>query len=335
MDLSNYEEELKIAVQTYCPNFYELDEVKQEKLINEILSSKQKYGFSHYNEYFKYGFAEKNEEQRATFCGGQEYENWCRNSVDESKIGLIFKDKFYTYNVLQDYYKRDVIKVSGFEDYAIFAQFVAKHREFIVKDLCGSLGANISRYVVGENDSIRTLFFSVLQHGDCVCEEWIKQSDQMACFNEESVNTVRVVTMYDGSKLEKIYAMFRTGRNKMTVDNASMGGIACGVDIESGVVFSDGYTKKNEHFEAHPDVNIKFCGFQIPRWNEIFPMLEKMHKLCTESKIVGWDLALTDDGWVLVEGNGKPNIDTIQLIYNRTYNHGLRDVLEKTIGRYK
>ena len=60
-----------------------------------------------------------------------------------------------------------------------------------------------------------------------------------------------------------------------------------------------------------------------------------MHKLCNESNIVGWDLALIDDGWVLVEGNGKPNIDTIQLIYNRTYGHGLRNVLEKTIGRYK
>lgn len=62
----------------------------------------------------------------------------------------------------------------------------------------------------------------------------------------------------------------------------------------------------NEHGdlkESHPDSNIKFKGFKVPRWNELVMLATKCHRQIPDHKYVGWDFALTENGWVLLEGN--------------------------------
>lgn len=331
----NYDEELLKAIQIYLPNYENLDDDYILALLDDIFKAKEKHQLQFYNEYFKYCFENMDESVRETFLGSEVYANCCRKSLAEL-LGShsVFRDKLVTYNLYKDYYHRDVIEVKGFEDFAKFADFASRNKTFIVKENEGSLGSNISKITITENTPIKSAFFRVLQYGGCVCETWIEQCSEMAKFNSSSINTVRVVTVWDDDKFYKVYAMFRTGRNGEVVDNASMGGVAAAVDMETGIVISDGYTKKLEHFECHPDTGMKYKGFQIPRWDEVMPMLREMHKLCPISKLVGWDLALTDDGWVLIEGNGKPNIDTIQLIYGKTFGHGLKERIMGAMGKY-
>ncbi len=331
----NYDEELLSAVKIYVPNYESKDDSVMQELIDDVLSAMTKYQLKHYDEYFKFKFFGMPDDVRSTFCGALEYTKCVKNSinVDMNSIST-FKDKNETYNIFKDYYKRDMIEVNGFEDFAKFTAFASKNKTFIVKELEGSLGSNISKVTITENTPVKAAFFKVLQYGGCVCEAWIEQSEEMKLFNSSSVNTVRVATMLDGDDFHKIYAMFRTGRNGEVVDNASMGGVACAVDMETGVIISDGYSKKLEHFDCHPDTKIQFKGHQIPRWDEVMPMLEKMHRLTPAFKLVGWDLALTDDGWVLIEGNSKPNIDTIQLIYGNTFGHGLKHRIMSALGKY-
>ena len=97
-----------------------------------------------------------------------------------------------------------------------------------------------------------------------------------------------------------------------------------------------GHAKTNlEQFEKHPDSGKKYKGFQIPRWDELIDLVKQLHCLYKKSRFVGWDLTLTKNGWVLVEGNGKPNFDTIQIINYKTFGHGLRDELINVLGKYK
>ena len=47
-----------------------------------------------------------------------------------------------------------------------------------------------------------------------------------------------------------------------------------------------------------------YKGWRIPRWNELIETAENLFRECLpENKYIGFDFALTDNGWVLIEGN--------------------------------
>ena len=54
----------------------------------------------------------------------------------------------------------------------------------------------------------------------------------------------------------------------------------------------------------HPDSKLKFKGWQIPQYDELKKLAaELIHLMPFGQKYVGFDFALSQDGWVLVEGN--------------------------------
>lgn len=337
IDWSKYDERLLDAIKHFASEWLELDDKELLNRIDELLEIMEKYDMKHFDECFKYDFFSKDEQLRKTFFTNGVYYDCCLNSHNNLPNDTdVFRNKWNTYKRFKDFYKRDVLYINGFEDYQSFVEFAKKNPCFIVKDTDGTMGANISRMVVKNDFDIKNCFFKLLQYGGCVCEKWIEQCKEFAQFNETSVNTIRVATVYDERGLTKMYGMLRTGRNGNIVDNASIGGIAAEIDLDTGVVVSDGYTKTHlEHFEYHPDSGVRFKGFQIPRWDEVMPMIKEMYKLVPYLRVVGWDLALTNDGWVLIEGNTRPNIDTIQIIHYNTFGKGLYDEIENAIGRYR
>jgi hypothetical protein len=324
----NFNKNIIDAIDKYISDDKKNDLSYKKKLYKDILREKIVFGFTNYKEYFMFDFEHRSEQERREFVPSNEYSKiWDNLNVDLTNNKLI--DKYEAYCALKKYYKRDIIKVEAFEDYQKFVEFVNKHKTFIIKEINGSLGHNIFKVDL-ENNDIKTIFFKILQIGNCVVEECIEQSKEMAIFHPQSVNTVRVATFYNNDKICKIYAMFRMGRGGNTVDNASSGGIAVAVDLQTGTIMSDGRTKKGERFDYHPDSNVKLRGTQLPRWNDLMNTIDELVLQFPEYKLIGWDMALTDDGWVVVEGNNRPNINTIQMCLGR----GLRKEINSTIGSF-
>lgn len=299
------------------------------KLVKDMMYCKYVDGLEHFSDYFMFDFYSKKPSQRRDYVCTTEYKTYFKK-LKESITENVFKDKYLAYQTLKDYYKRESIKIEGFEDYPQYLQYVSTHSEFLLKALEGSLGQGISKVIVNPEMDKKKLFFEILQNSPCVLEDYIIQCDELAAFNSHSVNTVRfAMYTHDDGSITDIYAMFRTGVGDTIIDNASMGGIACAVDTETGIVISDGYTKTcGEHFIEHPESHIKYKGFQIPRWDELKQTCYEASKLVPQFKMVGWDMALTDDGWVVIEANSRPNINTIQMCLG----HGLRDKIEKTVA---
>jgi len=47
-----------------------------------------------------------------------------------------------------------------------------------------------------------------------------------------------------------------------------------------------------------------FKGWKVPRWNELISLVEEIHRNNMTSHLyIGWDFALTQQGWCLIEGN--------------------------------
>ena len=96
----------------------------------------------------------------------------------------------------------------------------------------------------------------------------------------------------------------RVGTGKSVVDNAGAGGIICEINAETGEVIA----AKDENgfsYDIHPDSGFCLIGFKIPRWNEAVILSKTLARVIPEMAYCGWDLALTSEGWIMIEANPR------------------------------
>ena len=137
---------------------------------------------------------------------------------------------------------------------------------------------------------------------DLVLEDVIHQSEKMAAFYPKSVNTIRAITIRMDDRVEILPSVLRIGQGGAIVDNATAGGIMCAVDNKTGLTTA-ALDEKNHRFILHPDTKHPLIGQSIPEWENLLALLHELPYVIPENRFVGWDLAHTDDGWVVVEAN--------------------------------
>ena len=121
-----------------------------------------------------------------------------------------------------------------------------------------------------------------------------------------------------------LFALLRTGRADNLVDNVGSGGLISFIDIESGIVSSDGFFN-HTYYERHPDTNEKFYGSQIPAWSELLSLVESAHRSLHGQSLIGWDFAWAENYYDLVEMNPAPSFDSFQIFTD----HGIRPLLKR------
>lgn len=254
-------------------------------------------------EYFLFGFKDKTKQERREYLTDIEKDMYCNKYVGHKQFDSLM-DKWNFYTLMSFYYKRDAMLLNGDTDPKEFVCFAKKYGRFIAKPNKGSFGMNTAVFDSSKCD-ILTVYETLMQNcHSWIIEELIVQSKEMAAFNPDSVNSVRVPTYRTKDGIEIYGCFMRTGRKGSVVDNAGAGGIFMKIDDEEGIVSSDGYTEHGEKYISHPDSNVKFKGFQVPHWKELLELAIRCHKdLQPQHKYVGWDFVLTNNGWVLMEGN--------------------------------
>lgn len=150
--------------------------------------------------------------------------------------------------------------------------------------------------------------------GELLVEEIVPQHKAIAAFHSKSLNTLRMVTMRkpDGS-IELNHSFLRLGVGEQGVDNFNHGGI--GVLIrKDGTLAKIGRYKDFTRPDAteHPDSHILFDGYKIPMYQECVQLVLRAHELNKNIQGVGWDVALTQDGPLLVEANPNFGFDLMQ-----------------------
>lgn len=259
------------------------------------------YGFS-FAEYRCYGFAEKSREERLAFLSDRESVrlSYLLNDLDAMAV---FSDKWETYRLFGGYYGREVIRVSELSDPGELSGFLRRHPAVAVKPLRGSCGKGIRWIGTGETAAAPELLRALTENGPVVLEEPIAQSAALAAFHPASVNTVRVVTL-DGKVLP--WPFLKTGRGGSFTDNGASGGVMAGIDPRTGIVATPGIDENGAIFERHPDTGVTFSGAVLPEWESLTRLCETLAAVVPPVRLIGWDMAHTDGGWVVVEGNAQP-----------------------------
>lgn len=146
---------------------------------------------------------------------------------------------------------------------------------------------------------------------DYIFEEAIVQHPMMSKIYPYSVNTLRIDTFRDDNgAILPISAYMRMGVGGHYADNASSGGCFVGVNMDSGMLKCYAYTLPKVgggRLREHPDTGVVFQDFKVPLFAHAVRFVCDVARYVPQ-RMVGWDVAISSDGPILIEGN--PNYDT-------------------------
>ena len=294
----------------FVRKYYNSESIDLDK-VKRLLKLCYIYGGLRYKEFFSNHFEKKTWKERMKLipCSAQNNLFFQVNSIEWLDL---LEDKGKCYNLFKDYYGRDLLavssKIESGENRSDVIHFVEKHPVFIVKPLKSAGGKGVKKVDISSKgkDYLNCLFVEYPR--GFVLEEQIEQVEEMAIVHRDSVNTIRIQTINYGDSIEIKWPCLRMGQGDSFVDNVFAGGVFVGVDVKTGKTFSPGKDALGHSFFEHPDSRIKLEGFQIPKWIDLCDLLIKMAKLCPTCRVVGWDMALTENGWIMVEANFGPEL---------------------------
>ncbi|ENM5864025.1 hypothetical protein NTE21_004039, partial [Vibrio mimicus] len=165
------------------------------------------------------------------------------------------------------------------------------------------------------DDSVVDVFFLRDLDGDYIIEEAIEQHDDISDIYELSVNTLRAVTLRKKTaEVELIAVTLRMGINGRKIDNGSAGGILIGIDLNTGMALNNfaKYEYGEEKFYHHPDSGFAFSEVRIPNWAIIKNGIIDSAKKINSINLIGWDVAVTNTGFLMIEANTLLGLDHTQ-----------------------
>lgn len=115
---------------------------------------------------------------------------------------------------------------------------------------------------------------------------------------------------------------------KTIADNFHQGGKGVLVDLETGKLVGNGIDKKLNESEKSI-TGVKFDGFQVPYWSEIRRMVLEAALVNDKVNLVGWDVAISKNGPLIIEGNRGPGFDLVQILLKKGTKYMLDDLLEE------
>lgn len=281
------------------------------------------YGFSP-NEYLCYGLAAKNADERRSFVSERDIVE-CGYRMNDPLARQVLMDKMRTYERFKHFYGREAMSVCGESDHARYLDFVKKHPTFVKKDVMESCGRSVELVHLSEEGLSEEAFFHSLMNGRrYILEEQVVQSDAMSALNPSSVNTVRCLTIYTRHGILTPWCFLKVGQGGSFIDNGGAGGILVGIDAKTGVLSSDGIDELARRYAEHPDTGLTLKGYQLPEWENMLTMCREMASMEPQNKWIGWDMAHTAKGWVIIEGNSLSESIGPQ----STSQHSIRSELE-------
>ena len=274
--------------------------IKRSLVVRDMVYSLHRFG-ADFQDYWNYGFLHLSATGKERFVVDKLRYGYDDLLCSPEAINLV-SDKYQCYCRLRPYYKREAIGCYEKTDAEIFYSFAQRNRNFIYKPLASDCGKGVKKVCLAGNE-IERFFEESIAHGSFIVEQLIEQSDQMAQLHPQSINTVRVMTFTSRDEVSVVATSLRIGVGDSVTDNAGSGGIFTSVDPATGIIVCKARNYKGDCFLKHPDTHVVIPGFQIPAWDELLDMVQKMAVEIEGARLISWDFSYSKAGWVVVEVN--------------------------------
>lgn len=281
-----------------------------------------------YMDYFVFNFEDLTKKQRSTFIT-RGVNNAYIKKMNNPAYYEKFDNKIIFNQLFQNYIKRDYINLEESSEKE-FAGFVNKHPIIMVKPVNLQCGKGIEK-IDSRIYEIDKLYTKLKDNGQTLVEEVVLQSKEMNQLFPTAVNTLRIVTARVEDKTTVLFRALRIGNGDNVVDNFNHGGMYTVVN-ETGKIEKPAIDKKGNVYEVHPVTGTKIADFQIPNFEQVIQMVTEASTLIPQVGLVGWDIAITDKGPVMIEGNQLPGYDIYQSkVHLNEDKIGLKPVFDQVI----
>ncbi|MFI8632033.1 sugar-transfer associated ATP-grasp domain-containing protein [Microbacterium sp. NPDC077663] len=201
---------------------------------------------------------------------------------------------------------RETIDVRDVDD-AQLAAFLSRHPRVLAKPNEGHGGGGIELHEVTPDVDAARFRAEATAKGQTVLDEFIVQHPAMSALYPDAVNTVRLITFLDAEdRVHLLAAVLRIG-NGDVIDNFASGGMFTMLD-DDGVALYPGVDKNSNVYREHPVTGTPIVGFQVPLYCEILDLVAALARRTPEAPYVGWDIAITANGPVVIEGNHNSSV---------------------------
>lgn len=204
-----------------------------------------------------------------------------------------------------------------------FFQLFAESAGVVYKPVFGLQGSGVEAFSFAERsrDEVYDIL-AVRERG--VIEEFIIQNPVLNRFNANSVNTIRFYSISsrkkaviaDGRHADIATATVKLGGSNAVVDNLHAGhGVCAAVDLKTGEIITNGIDWNGNAYIHHPRSKVKIKGTIIPFIKEAQEMIYAAIDLLKIEGVIGWDIAIGQNGPILVEPNVLPDPVFVNLPY--------------------
>lgn len=144
--------------------------------------------------------------------------------------------------------------------------------------------------------------------------EYIRPHSYFSSIWGETPNALRVTMLKEANQDAIIaYALIRFGTlSSGAVDNVHMGGVLSLINLDTGE-FEGGWKRTADKLEEcvhHPNSGLLIKG-TVPHWQLIKDELLEISRYVPQLRYMGFDIAVVDDGFKIIEINSLPSIESI------------------------
>jgi Sugar-transfer associated ATP-grasp len=155
---------------------------------------------------------------------------------------------------------------------------------------------------------------------DYVVQPWLRNAPSIADFAQDSLIAFRVVTMADESgQVEVVLAMLRVlAKLEPKWTQVPDGEYAAPINLETGVLgrlTGDHMSTSHLYYDVHLVTGAQVTGRKIAEWPSIHDAALAAHRAFPHRILVGWDIALTGVGPLILEGNTNFDVMFLQRVH--------------------
>ena len=276
-------------------------------------------------EYYQFRFYQLLDDEKSSWAGtGTMYE--FQRSANPPDQRWILEDKREFYAAYSRFFRHGFFTLDQLQNSPeTLGQLLRENSELVLKEATGNCGRGV-KFLDTRGLSADELLDQMESNNFDVLETRLKQHRELDNLSPSGVNTIRIFTIIrESGDYEVLGCRLRISIDSR-IDNLAAGNMAAPVNPDSGVVtgpgvFSD-ITRRPQL--NHPVTGRPVKGFQIPFWPETLNLVREASLLFPQNRSVGWDVAITDEGPGLIEGNH----DWCKLVWQLPVGRGLKARLE-------
>ena len=280
-------------------------------LFFDLTSATRRYGAG-YNDYVIFEFWNLTAAQRDTYLTRLRNKKLI-NQMNDEAYSHCFDNKNEFDKIFAAYVKRDFVDMTTAGEEEVTAYFNRHERVFAkMLDLDKGRGAELLK--TADFASAADFYKYVKEKNFGVLEEVLVNHPEVAKIYPHALNTMRIITLIgDDGKPYILFAAQKFGDAGRFVD---IFGMHSPIDLDSGEVkypFHSGDTTTDVFYSEHPYTGMPLTGFKVPLWDETKQMMLAAAMEVPQLRYVGWDVAVTTKGPVIVEGNNYSAYEYMQL----------------------